>query len=94
MPVVQVQDGSTGETTISAAALRRAVDARLSPLGVRLIGVRVVGNEVKIKVEASGNPVLARAAVEDRLGYGFWIDLGLVDLAPQVLVQAPKRRRG
>ena len=57
-----------------------------------MIGVQVTGKEVLITVEASGDPVAGRVVVEDRLEYGFWIDLGLADLAPRVRVVPSKRR--
>ncbi len=91
---MRVQDGPAGETTISVAALRRALDARLSPLRVQLVDLRVTGNQALITVEAFGDPVATRVAIEDHLSYGFWIDLGLVDLAPEVRVRPSKRSRG
>jgi hypothetical protein len=91
---MHVDDGPTGQTTMSVAALRRALEVKLSPLNVKLVDLRVTDTEVLITVEATGDPVTSRAAVEDRLSYDFWIDLGLVDLAPRVRVRPSKRHRG
>lgn len=86
----EVHDTPTGATSMSPRALARAITKRLeSVTSVKAVSaVQMTGHEAVIRIRpARGtSPHQVRDDALEALDIGFWIDLGLADIAPRLII--------